>query len=153
MGCMPPTENGLSAQELKDVMQDLALAAGGCMKPHPSHAQRARLRCALVRALKALKLPVKEERAVEALNCGEGNSNSEDSPERVPWSSENSGNKTKNAPDQLIARYVEQGGDWQALIAAITRRGRSGQTKREYLTSSQKREKNHETTVQREIHH
>jgi len=116
MASQHPRQDRISAAALKDQLQDLALAAGGCMKAKPSMAARARLRAALTRSLKALKSPINE--------C-------------PPPADPDGGAEIDNNladPVRLVAQYVAAGGDWAALIAAITSRGRSGQTRREYLT-------------------
>lgn len=92
----------IRTEDLKQVLQELCFASSGCMKAAPSKANRARLRLVLVRALKSLKAPLKTETPAVS---------------------------GRPDPVDMVARYVEQGGEWQDLIAAITRRGRSGQTK------------------------
>jgi len=115
MAFMHPPEK-ITTQDLKDQLQDLALAAGGCMKAKPSLSERAHLRVALSRTLKILKSPINECPAPADPDGGaEIDNNLAD-------------------PVRLVAQYVAAGGDWAALIAAITSRGRSGQTRREYLT-------------------
>lgn len=96
-------ENSVTARDLKETLQGLALAAGGCMKAAPSKVERTRLRLALVRALKVMKAPMAD------------------------YETPPPGGRTD--PAEMITDYVNSGGDWQALIAAITSRGRSGQTK------------------------
>ncbi|WP_339863238.1 hypothetical protein [Paremcibacter congregatus] len=105
----------ITIQTLRNIFQDLALAAGGCMRAHPTKAQRLQLRSALCQALKALKAPVHH---------------SQSEPTERP------------DPAQMLIRYVDQGGDWQALIAAIHAHGRTGQTKRIY--SNPTKENNHD---------
>lgn len=99
----------VSAQDLKNILQALCFAASGCMKAKPSKADRTRLRLVIARALKALKAPACESSQTDPAD-----------------------------PVQMVADYVEQGGNWQALIAAITTRGRSGQTRPNFSTNSTK---------------
>jgi len=103
-------ENMITAEELKDVLMDVLLAAGGCLKARPSLPERARLRRSLRLAMTAHKRPV-------CLHL-----------RQVPPEGQKTG---QTDPVRLVADYVESGGNWQALIAAITSRGRSGMTKPE----------------------
>ncbi|PHR52915.1 MAG: hypothetical protein COA47_17380 [Robiginitomaculum sp.] len=127
-------ETGITAQELKDILMDMLLAAGGCLKARPSFAERARLRRSLRLALIAHKKPVKGE--------------------RLPTESEVRGNSSSPVnkiintdPVDMVARYVQCGGNWQALIAAITRHGRTGQTRQNHLTNPAK-DMNHDNRIQ-----
>lgn len=108
---MERAQGCITAQELKSVLMDVLLAASGCMKSRPGMAERGRLRLALGRALKAHKSAVHlVQETSRPLNMGPP-------PDPVRW----------------VTDYVEQGGNWQDLIAAITSRGITGLTRQKYL--------------------
>lgn len=133
---MERAQGCITAEDLKTHLQDLALAAAGCMKAKPSKDQRTRLRLTLGRALKALKSPIKGERADERGNSSSPTGGS---------SPINKNAKPQTDPVALIADYVNGGGNWTALIAAITTRGRSGQTKILYpISKTPTKGKNHD---------
>tara|TARA_R110002072_G_scaffold302699_1_gene487416 strand:+ start:8089 stop:8454 length:366 start_codon:yes stop_codon:yes gene_type:complete len=101
-----PLDSDVTAEELKVLLNDLALAAVHCMKEKPTLHNRSLLRRVLQNTMRAVRTPIKDR---EIMPHGKPN------------------------PSEMVRDYVAHGGSWRDLIEAINARGRSGHTDAKYL--------------------